>query len=173
MYREDLPNEKEHIQYSSQFYQDCLAQFGDTSKNPAMVLDDTGKVLFCSQHAADILGKGIDDLLKQPIKNFISDTPFNPNTPGSNVVNAAYAGRQNQWRKYCIFNNSMKQPFSVELLFDAFVVDLHYLILLWVRTPATLFLRKNTHEHDITQTLASPVQFLLETVAMAEEADIN
>ena len=169
----DLPNEKENIQYSSQFYQNCLARFGDTGKNPAMVLDDTGKVLFCSQQAADILGNEIDDLLEQSIKNFIPDTPFNPNAPGNNVVNAAYAGRQNQWREYCIFNNSRKKTFSVELLFDACEVDIHYLILLWVRIPTAIFLHKNTHEHGTAQTPTSPVQFLLECVAMAKAPDIT
>lgn len=174
MYRgADLPNENEKIQYSSRFYQSCLARLGDTGENPAMVLDDTGKVLFCSQQAVDILGNGIDDLLERPIKDFIPAVPFNPNAPGSNIVNAAYAGRQNQWREYCIFNNSGKGTFSVELLFDALEVDLHYLILLWVRIPTALFLRKNTHGHGITQTPVRPVQFLLEGVAMAEEPDIS
>ncbi|MES2237776.1 MAG: hypothetical protein V4500_08515 [Pseudomonadota bacterium] len=173
MHRTDLPNEKENIQYSSQFYQNCLARLGDTGKSPAMVLDDTGKVLFCSQQAADILGNGIDDLLERPVKDFIPAVPFNPNAPGSNIVNAAYAGRQNQWREYGIFNNYGKRTFSVELLFDALEVDLHYLILLWVRIPTALFLRKNTHEHGTAQTLASPVQFLLEGAAMAEEPDIS
>ena len=173
MNRAVFSDRKEKTQHSGQFYQDCLATLGGSSKDAAMVLDDSGKVLFCSQQAVNILGNEIDDLLDRSIKEFIPDVPFNPNAPGSNVVNAAYAGRKNQWREYFIFNNVGKKPFSVELLFDALEVDLHYLILLWVRIPTALFLRKNTHEHGTTQTLASPVQFLLEGVAMAEEPDIR
>ncbi len=173
MYRADLPNEKESIQYSSQFYQNCLARFGDTGKNPAMVLDDTGKVLFCSQQAADILGNEINDLLERPIKDYVPDMPFNSNAPGSNVVNAAYAGRQNQWREYGIFNNSGKETFSVELLFDVFEVDIRYLILLWVRIPAARFMRKNTDRHSAAKTPTGTVRFLREGMEMAEKPDIS
>lgn len=135
MYAENLHRQEEKSQCSIRFYQDCLATFGSADEDATMVLDDYGKVLFCNPEAANIFGDELDDLLARHIKDFIPDVPLNPKAPGSNVANAAHAGGRNQWREYCVFN-SRKETFPVELLLDVLVVDLRYLILLWVRIPA-------------------------------------
>lgn len=123
---------------STRFYQHYLAKFGGTGEDIAMVLDDCGKVLFCSPKTTEIFGIETNRLITQPIRDLIPAVPFNTNSPGSNVVNAAYVGRQNQWQEYHILNHSRQASSLVELLFDVMMIDFRYVILLRARIPTVL-----------------------------------
>jgi len=120
---------------SDQFYLDCLNTLGDATEDAAMILDDHGEVLFCNCEGAAMLGKAPNQVAGSHISEFILNMRLNAWTPGSNVAYAAYTGSRDQWREYCVLD-SAGRAFPVELLLDVLVVNLRYLILLWVRTPA-------------------------------------
>lgn len=122
---------------SDQFYHDCLKALGGAREDAAMVLDDCGAVLFCNGEGATILDSTPEKLTGKHLSEFVHNIRLNAWTPGSNVAYASYTGRRNQWREYCVLG-SMGQGISVELLLDVLVVNLRYLILLRVRTPARL-----------------------------------
>lgn len=123
-------------QLTGKFYQDCLAALGDGGKDAAMVLDDHGHVLFCNREGATIFDGTPDKLAGKHLSEFVVNIRLNAWAPGGNVAYATYIGRRNQWREYCVLD-STGRSFPVELLLDVLIVNLRYLILLWVRTPAS------------------------------------
>lgn len=134
-YAENLNIRETETQLSDQFYHDCLAALGGAGQDAAMVLDDRGQVLFCNDKGATLFNRAPDKVEGKHLSEFVLNIRLNAWTPGSNVAYATFTGRRNQWREYCVLD-STGQGFSVELLLDVLVVNLRYLILLWVRTPA-------------------------------------
>lgn len=135
VYVENSKKQQPGAQLSNQFYQDCLAALGGAGEDAAMVLDDRGEVLFCNDEGATIFGSTPDKVAGRHLSEFVPNIRLNAWTPGNNVAYAAFSGRRNQWREYCVLD-AKGQGFPVELLLDVLVVNLRYLILLWVRTPA-------------------------------------
>jgi len=133
-YVDGLTKQETEAHLSDQFYQDCLAALGGAREDAAMVLDDHGEVLFCNGTGAMIFSSTPEQLTGKHVSEFVLDARLNAGTPGSNVAYAAYTGRRNQWREYCVLDPAGRS-FPVELLLDVLVVKLRYLILLWVRTP--------------------------------------
>lgn len=136
-YVDNLKAQETGIQLSSQFYQGCLAALGGAGEDAAMVLDDRGEVLFCNKEGAAIFGSSPAKLLGKHLSKFVLNIRLNAATPGSNVAYASFTGRRNQWREHCILD-STGRVYSLELLLNVLVVNLRYLILLWIRTPARL-----------------------------------
>jgi PAS domain-containing protein len=133
-----VENQKIHeigTQLSDRFYHDCLKALGGAGEDAAMVLDDRGHVLFCNGEGATVFNSTPDNLAGKHLSEFVLNIRLNAWTPGSNVAYATFTGRRNQWREYCVLDPT-GQGFPVELLLDVLVVNLRYLILLWVRTPA-------------------------------------
>lgn len=116
------------------FYVDCLAALEGESGDASMVLDERGHVVFCNSEGATIFGVEPEELMGRHIEKFIPDTHLRMWTPGNNVAYAAYTGKRSQWRKYCVLD-ARGWSFPVELLLDVLVVNLRYLILLWIRMP--------------------------------------
>ncbi len=52
-----------------------------------------------------------------------------------NMAYARFAGKRNQWREYCVLD-SCGCGSRLEILLDEMTVELHQLMLLWVRRPA-------------------------------------
>ena len=134
-YVEDSNKQGSETQLSHRFYHDCLKALGGKGDDAAMVLDDRGEVLFCNGAGAKILDATSDSIAGKHIGEFVLNMRLNAWTPGSNVAYATFTGRRNQWREYCVLDSNGR-GFPVELLLDVLVVNLRYLILLWVRKPA-------------------------------------
>lgn len=122
-------------QLPQQFYIDCLAALEGANGDAAMVLDACGNVVFCNREGAMIFDRSPEELMGRHVGEFVSDTSLRAWTPGNNVAYAAYTGKRSQWRQYCVLDAD-GWSFPVELLLDVLVVNLRYLILLWIRAPA-------------------------------------
>lgn len=133
-YVESSSKQGTEAQLSDRFYHDCLKALGGMEEEAAMVLDDRGEVLFCNSNGAKILNSTPNMIAGKHISEFVLNMRLNAWTPGSNVAYATFTGRRNQWREYCILDSN-RRGFPVELLLDVLVVNLRYLILLWVRQP--------------------------------------
>lgn len=131
----EVNNRGNETRGSDRFYLDCLKALSGVGEEAALVLDDSGQVLFCNDAGAAIFGRLPEGLAGKHISEFVPDTRLSTLSPGSNVAYAAYTGRRNQWREFCVLD-ATGHSFPVELLFDVLVVDLRYLIMLWVRMPA-------------------------------------
>lgn len=123
-------------QLSDLFYRDYLAALGGGEDFAAMVLDDRGEVLFCGSEEASILGIAPGELVGMHLSEIVPGIRLSAWSPGSNVAYASFIGRRNQWREYSVLGPT-GQTHSLELLLDVVVVNLRYLILLWVRMPAS------------------------------------
>ncbi|MFY9327343.1 MAG: PAS domain-containing protein [Georgfuchsia sp.] len=134
-YVESSNKQGSKTQLSDRFYHDCLRALGGRTADAAMVLDDCGQVLYCNGEGAKILDSTPDTVAGKHIGEFVLNMRLNAWTPGSNVAYATFTGRRNQWREYCVLDSNGR-GFPVELLLDVLVVNLRYLILLWVRKPA-------------------------------------
>lgn len=120
---------------SDRSYLDCLQAHSGVGEDAAMVLDDSAEVLFCNNAAAVVFATTPRELTGRHISEFVLDTRLSRTSPGSNVAYAAYSGRRNEWREYCVCDADGKS-FPQELLFDVAVVNLRYLIMLWIRMPS-------------------------------------
>ena len=134
-YVENLKIRETGTQLSDKFYRDCLTALGGSRAEAAMVLDDRGQVLFCNGEGATAFNSTPCKLEGKHLSEFVLNIRLNAWAPGSNVAYATFTGRRNQWREYCVLD-SKGQGLPIELLLDVLVVNLRYLILLWVRTPA-------------------------------------
>ncbi len=123
-------------QLSPAFYQDCLRTHERAADGAAMVLNVRGEVLYCTEAAAEIFGNAPDQLEGRPLSEFVLNARLRRRTPGSNVAYATFSGRRGEWRE-CSILDGWGRNVTMELLLDVLAANPGYLILLWIRPPAS------------------------------------
>ena len=64
-----------------------------------LVLDACARVTFCSTAAAELLGRGRDDLLGEQITSVIPELPFGRYTPEFNLAYVFFHGDDGVWKR--------------------------------------------------------------------------
>jgi PAS domain S-box-containing protein len=117
------------------FFDDCIRALSGPYRDAAMVLDETGRVLYCNPEGAALFGQGTEQLTGRQLSDFVLNSELDPWSPEKNMAYARFAGKRNQWREYCVLD-SCGCGSRLEILLDEMTVELHQLMLLWVRRPA-------------------------------------
>ena len=126
------------------FFDDCIRAFSGPYRDAAMVLDETGRVLFCNREGAALFGQGTDYLIGRQLSDFVLNSELDPYSPDKNMAYARFAGKREQWREYCVIDHT-GHGVRLEMLLDEMTVDLHQLMLLWVRRPGHSARKEATH----------------------------
>lgn len=116
------------------FFDDCIQALSGPYRDAAMVLDETGRILFCNREGAALFGQGTDHITGRQLSDFVLNSELDPYAPDKNIAYARFAGKREQWREYCVLDHAGHGA-RLEMLLDEMTVDLHQLMLLWVRRP--------------------------------------